>query len=154
MISVMRRPTLWFPDRSDTNQAVQAQNMARGWKFWIWKVEELYYPCSENKGADQLRSNCEADLRLCFRICKSLSSKETIAVLALITCHSSRSYISLTGTNPIKSCLCHMLSSGFNFVLSYYQNKPETEGCLISINPFIMNGIAPLLSFGRVHFHF
>ena len=32
------------------------------------EVEELYYPCSENKGADQLRSYCEADLRLCFRI--------------------------------------------------------------------------------------
>ena len=30
--------------------------------------EELYYPSSENKGADQLRSNCEADLRLCFRL--------------------------------------------------------------------------------------
>ena len=28
----------------------------------------MYYPCSENKGADQLRSYCEADLRLCFRI--------------------------------------------------------------------------------------
>ena len=26
--------------------------------------------CSENKKADQLRSYCAADLRLCFRICK------------------------------------------------------------------------------------
>ena len=26
--------------------------------------------CSENKGADQLRGYREADLRLCFRICK------------------------------------------------------------------------------------
>ena len=26
--------------------------------------------CSENKGADQLRSYWAADLRLCFRICK------------------------------------------------------------------------------------
>ena len=32
----------------------------------------MYYPCSENKGADQLRSYCEADLRLCFRLCRSL----------------------------------------------------------------------------------
>ena len=30
----------------------------------------LYYPCSENKGADQLRGHRKADLRLCFRICK------------------------------------------------------------------------------------
>ena len=29
--------------------------MARSLKFWILKVEGLYYPCSENKGADQLR---------------------------------------------------------------------------------------------------
>ena len=31
----------------------------------------MYYPWSENKGADQLRSYCEADLRLCFRIGKN-----------------------------------------------------------------------------------
>ena len=30
----------------------------------------LYYPCSENKGADQLRGYCEADLRLCFLLCR------------------------------------------------------------------------------------
>ena len=29
---------------------------------------KLYYPSSENKGAGKLRSYCEADLRLCFRI--------------------------------------------------------------------------------------
>ena len=30
----------------------------------------MYYPCSENKDADQLHGHREADLRLCFRICK------------------------------------------------------------------------------------
>ena len=30
----------------------------------------MYYLCSENKGADQLRGYLEADLHLCFRICK------------------------------------------------------------------------------------
>ena len=62
-----------FPTRSGTNQAVQSLNMARGLKFRIQKVEGLYYPCSENKSADhadQLRGYREADLRLCFRICK------------------------------------------------------------------------------------
>ena len=53
---------------SDTNQAVLSLNMARGLKFRIQKVEGLYYPCSENKGADQLRGYREDDLRLCFRI--------------------------------------------------------------------------------------
>ena len=56
---------------SDTNQAVQPQKIARGLKFRIQEVEGLYYPFSENEGADQLRSYCAADLRLCFRICKS-----------------------------------------------------------------------------------
>ena len=31
----------------------------------------LYYSCSENKAADQLRGYREADLRPGFRICKS-----------------------------------------------------------------------------------
>ena len=63
---------MWFRNRSDTNQAVQAQKMAGDWKFWIYKVEEVYYPCSENKGADQLRGYREADLCLCFRLCRLL----------------------------------------------------------------------------------
>ena len=45
-----------FPTRSHTNQAAQPQKMARGLKFCISVGEGgLYYPCSENKGADQLR---------------------------------------------------------------------------------------------------
>ena len=35
MSHVMRKPTMWFPNRSETNQAVQAQKMARGWIFWV-----------------------------------------------------------------------------------------------------------------------
>ena len=45
--------------------------MARGLKFRILVEEGLYYPYSENKGADQLRGYREADLRLCFRVCKN-----------------------------------------------------------------------------------
>ena len=45
-----------FPTRSDTNRAEQLiKKMARGLKFRIYEVEGLYYVCSENKGADQLR---------------------------------------------------------------------------------------------------
>ena len=44
--------------------------MARGLKFCIKEQEGLYYLCSENKGADQLRGYREADLLLCFHICK------------------------------------------------------------------------------------
>ena len=65
-----KNPSSGFPTRFDTNRAVQPQKKARGLEFRLWKVEGLYYPSSENKGADQLRSYCAADLRLCFRICK------------------------------------------------------------------------------------
>ena len=60
----VRKPTIWILTRSDTNRAVQLLEMARGLKFCILEVEVLYYPSSENKG--------DADLRLCFRICKIL----------------------------------------------------------------------------------
>ena len=68
----MRKPTFLFPSWSDTNQAVQLQKMARCLKFRIKEVEGLNNPCNDNKGADQLRSYREADLRLRFRICKML----------------------------------------------------------------------------------
>ena len=51
----MGKPTVWFPNRSDTNRPVQAQERAVSLKFLIEVEEELYYPSSENKGADQLR---------------------------------------------------------------------------------------------------
>ena len=35
-------------------------------------MEELYYPSSKNKGTDQLRGYREADLCLCFRLCRLL----------------------------------------------------------------------------------
>ena len=38
--------------------------------FFVQTVEGLYYPCSENKGADQLCGDRTADLRLCFRMYK------------------------------------------------------------------------------------
>ena len=55
--------------------------MARGLKFRIQEVEGLCYQCSENKGADQLRGYREADLRLCFRICKNIRFSHDAAYL-------------------------------------------------------------------------
>ena len=45
-ISLVGKPTMWFPNRSDTNRAVQAQKRARSLTL--------------------------ADLRLCFRLCRLL----------------------------------------------------------------------------------
>ena len=70
MSRLVGKPTMWFLTRSDTNRPVQAQKKARSLKFRLYVEEELYYPRSENKGADQLRGYREADLRLCFRLCR------------------------------------------------------------------------------------
>ena len=59
-----------FSARSDTNSAVQPQRMAIGVKFQIHEVEEFYYLCSKNNGADQLHYKHTADLHLCFCMCK------------------------------------------------------------------------------------
>ena len=72
MSRLVGKPTMWFPNRSDTKRPVQSQKTATSLKFWMYVEERLYYPCSENKGADQLRSYCKADLRLCFRLCRLL----------------------------------------------------------------------------------
>ena len=72
MSRLVGKPTMWFPNRSDTNWPVQLQKRARSLKFRLYVEEELYYPSSENKDAGQLRGYREADLRLCFRLCRLL----------------------------------------------------------------------------------
>ena len=56
----------------------------------------MYYPCSENKDADQLRGYREADLRLCFRPCKLL-------------------VFSRTGSNNFEYCKFGKVRENFNF---------------------------------------
>ena len=107
----MGKPTMWFPNRSDTNQAVQAQKQARSLKFRIKEEEKLYYPCSENKGADQLRGYREADLRLCFRLSRLLvfpcgGSYDHIyhnqqLIIPLYVCHNLKHI-----TRKLDFCLC------------------------------------------------
>ena len=63
----MRKPFFGVSDQVRHKQGCKGT----GWKFQIEEVEELYYLCSENKGADQCRGYREADLRLSFRICKN-----------------------------------------------------------------------------------
>ena len=67
--------------------------MAGGLKFQIKEVQEgLFYPCSENKGADQLRGNREADLHLCFRICKNpvFSSRGSYYLISIFMMYSDK----------------------------------------------------------------
>ena len=57
--------------------------MVRGFKFRIYEVEELCYPCSENKGADQLSGYRAADLRLYFRMIQKVGFLTTRLIWAL-----------------------------------------------------------------------
>ena len=49
---------MWILTRSDTNQAVQPLEWARGLKVCIQEVEILYYPRSENKDAVTAKLIC------------------------------------------------------------------------------------------------
>ena len=55
-----KKTSLGFPTSSDINWAAQQKKMIRGLEF---RMEELYYLCSENKGTDQLRCYSSNDLR-------------------------------------------------------------------------------------------
>ena len=52
----------------------------------------MYYPCSENKGPDQLHSYCEADLRICFLICKTLGFLMTRLIIYFFSIQSCGYY--------------------------------------------------------------
>ena len=52
---IIRKPVLGFQTRSNTNQVVQPQKMARGLKFRILGAGGLYYQYCEIKGTDQAR---------------------------------------------------------------------------------------------------
>ena len=54
--------SLGFLTRSDSYWPAQSLKMARSLKFRIQQVDALYYPCSENKDANQLYSNITAQL--------------------------------------------------------------------------------------------
>ena len=58
----MRKPTI----RSDTNQPVQLQKQARSLQFIMKVEEELHYPCTENKGANQLYSTAQLTCAFVF----------------------------------------------------------------------------------------
>ena len=53
---------------SSTGKIQVKNKTARSMEFWILEEDEMCYPRSENKGADQLRGYHKADLRLCFRL--------------------------------------------------------------------------------------
>ena len=74
----------------------------------------MYYPCSENKGANQLRGYRKADLRLCFCICRllvfpcggSYIKGRTVIKFLILGCvyfFSSNMYLQITGQNILSA---------------------------------------------------
>ena len=80
----MRKPVFVVSDQVRHKPGCAAKKIARGLTFRIKEEEGLYYPCSENKGTDQLCGYRTADLRLCFRICKSRFSHDAAQIFAVV----------------------------------------------------------------------
>ena len=79
----MRKPVFsGFPFSSDTNRSVQLQKKAI--LDLVNQIEELYYPFSENKGTDQLRSTA----KLICAIAKFRFSHDAAVILPLFSLSS------------------------------------------------------------------
>ena len=119
----MRKPTFWFSTRSDINQAVLLQKVARGLKFRIYEGEGLYYPCSGNKGADHLRGYTEVDLRLCFPYAKSRFSHNEAQITCEVNMGRRDKYLfSLSGRHD------HILTSRPHSVRPSKYSSSEPKG--------------------------
>ena len=113
---------------------MQRQKIARGLKFRLWEVEGLYCLCSENKGADQLRGYREADLRLCFRICKKPGSPRRGSnglLQTLVPCQKRMAghllvaivrFLDITDRSKavVLSCFCVRVLVMFHFIFVHY----------------------------------
>ena len=103
--------------------------MARDLKFRIKEVERLYYLCSENKGADQLRGYREADLRLCFRICKKpVFSRRG-------SNHQSQSFILLINVKMPKVIEILAFTSRIDFLLILVEHQKTRTSLTVSSKP-------------------
>ena len=67
----------------------------------------MYFLCSENKGADQLRGYREADLRLCFRICKNLVFSRRGSYIHVLLSHIVSYFYVITESLNMRNCVSH-----------------------------------------------
>ena len=106
-------------------------------------VQGLYYPYSENKGADQLRGYREADLRLCFRICKKpVFSRHDSNIIQSNLLHSLISSDMSSGPQSLTRLhICSLLYR--HLPLSHLNVQSETKTFLHQANTF-MQFNAPL----------
>ena len=76
----------------------------------------MYYPCSENKDADQLRGYREADLRLCFRPCKLLVFSRT-GSNNNVSNRLDLSYVKMASNSNSIVCLKNIRQTKFNTLI-------------------------------------
>ena len=95
MSLVARKLVFVLSDQAPHQQGCTKHKMGRGLKtlkkiykgfYNILAVERLYYLCSENKGADQLRLYRKADLRLGFAYAKSRFSHDAAYIIKPVKC--------------------------------------------------------------------
>ena len=84
MSRILGKPTMWFLNRTDTNWSVPSQKKTRNVKFWIKKVRELYYLCSENKALISFAVTAKLICAFVFAYADCYLSHETAYT---ITCH-------------------------------------------------------------------
>ena len=95
--------------------AAQLMNMARGLKFWIYEVEGLYYPCSENKDADQLAVTTKLICVFVFAYAKSgfLTSRLKYPFIMVHTNNTSRKNI-VGYTQQVSPCVFRQTNGKLN----------------------------------------
>ena len=99
-------------------------------------MEGLYCLCSKNKGADQLHSNCAADLRLCFRTCKKpVFSQRGSNGIGQQFSLSKPSTLDIAVQCCALSGLCACLTKGFYcLLLVLFEPRCEKTGILLCEN--------------------
>ena len=119
--------------------------MVRGLKFRIQIEEGLYYPCSENKDADQLRGYREADLRLCFRICKKPVFSQRGSYVSCYNGIREQQHEYHEGTAKINIMETHTSIHGtgvlksHKFLFHICKNSYLTSYCTICVNCYIIH---------------
>ena len=115
----------------------------------------MNYPCSENKGADQLCGYREADLRLCFRICKKpVFSRRGSYIYIYMPRHVPTTYLNHFASNhtilKLEQCL-FFHSKTFKAVQSQTNLEPitllSTVANLIKSNVCLIAYHCPFLLF-------
>ena len=82
----------------------------------------MYYPCSENKDADQLRGYREADLRLCFRIGRLLVFSRTCSIIT-VHVHFNHTYSEMVSNSSITILQEYIQSEQTSVVITRIQER-------------------------------